>query len=92
MQHLFINLEISAAINLFSRGYGTACAFKYLSRLFYLLNERIKLQFLAREAKRLGIPALLLDARDEAKPFYSKLGFEYRHSTPCAVLVDQLLA
>ena len=53
---------------------------------------RAMLQFLAREAKRLGISALLLDARDEAKPFYSKLGFEYRHSTPCAVLVDQLLA
>ncbi|MSR33746.1 MAG: GNAT family N-acetyltransferase [Phycisphaerales bacterium] len=53
---------------------------------------RAMLQFLAVEAKRLGIPALLLDARDEAKPFYSKLGFEYRHSTPCAVLVDQLLA
>ncbi len=53
---------------------------------------RAMLQFLALEAKRLGIPALLLDARDEAKPFYSKLGFEYRHSTPCAVLVDQLLA
>ena len=53
---------------------------------------RAMLQFLAREAKRLGIPALLLDARDEAKPFYSKLGFEYRQSTPCAVLVDQLLA
>ena len=53
---------------------------------------RAMLQFLAGEAKRLGIPALLLDARDEAKPFYSKLGFEYRHSTPCAVLVDQLLA
>ena len=53
---------------------------------------RAMLQFLAREANRLGIPALLLDARDEAKPFYSKLGFEYRQSTPCAVLVDQLLA
>ncbi len=52
---------------------------------------RAILQFLAGEAKRLGIPALLLDARHEAKPFYSKLGFEYRHSTPCAVLVDQLL-
>jgi len=53
---------------------------------------RAMLQFLALEAKRLGIPALLLDARDEAKPFYSKLGFEYRQSTPCAVLVDQLMA
>ena len=52
---------------------------------------REMLRFLAREAKRQGVPSLLLDARDEAKPFYSRLGFDYRRSTPCSIPVERLL-
>ncbi|MCE9618405.1 MAG: GNAT family N-acetyltransferase [Planctomycetes bacterium] len=52
---------------------------------------RAMLRFLAGEARRLGVPALLLDARIEAQPFYDKVGFEYRNSTPCSIPVEKLL-
>ena len=51
---------------------------------------RSMLAAIAEEARRLGFPRILLDARHDARGFYDRLGFAFREAEPCMIDVDRL--
>jgi len=51
---------------------------------------RAMLRGVADEARRLGLPKVLLDARHSARGFYERLGFAFREAEPCMIDVDAL--
>jgi len=51
---------------------------------------RAMLRGVADEARRLGLPRVLLDARHSARGFYERLGFAFREAEPCMIDVDAL--